>query len=182
MCDWKQDRPPDPIEGIPVMTEGGKVSEPNQAFESFFRAHYLHLVRLLAPIGGDVADAVQETFVQAYLDWHRVSTLDKPEAWVRLVAVRRLLDQHRRRRRSERIIPRLWDAGAGAAVDEPELVDLMRSITELPLRTRCALVLHYFEDMTVDEVAKAMGITSGAVKFHLSHGRRQLRKQLVEHR
>jgi RNA polymerase sigma-70 factor (ECF subfamily) len=48
----------------------------------------------------------------------------------------------------------------------------------LPPRQRAALALHYGEDLSVAQIARSMGITEGAVKYHLHQGREALRSTL----
>lgn len=56
---------------------------------------------------------------------------------------------------------------------------LQRAIALLPPGQRAALALHYFEEMSIAEVAVALAIPAGTVKTRLMHGRNQLR-QLLE--
>jgi RNA polymerase sigma factor (sigma-70 family) len=62
----------------------------------------------------------------------------------------------------------------GAAVDDGGLREdqreLLDALTELPARQREALVLRYWLDLREAEIAKAMGISAGAVKSHTSRG------------
>ena len=51
----------------------------------------------------------------------------------------------------------------------------MRALDELPRMQRAVLVLQYFEDLSIDEIAKQLGVSSGTVKTHSSRGRAALR-------
>lgn len=75
-------------------------------FEAFFRAEYGRLVAALAVASGrpeDAADAVQAAFAEAHRRWVQVRAFDDPVAWVRRVARNRLIDDHRRRARHDRL-------------------------------------------------------------------------------
>lgn len=66
-----------------------------------FDAEYGRLVRsrCVAFDPADAADAVQEAFIRADRDWSRVGALTDPAGWIRRVAVNRLLNGERDRRR-----------------------------------------------------------------------------------
>ena len=57
-----------------------------------------------------------------------------------------------------------------------ELVALLR---RLPHNQRAAIVLHYYADRPVKEVAAALGVSPATARVHLYRGRRRLR-QLLE--
>ena len=56
-----------------------------------------------------------------------------------------------------------------------EVIDALR---ELPHRQRNALVLRYYEEMGIDEIADAMGISRNSVKTHLQRGLAALERHL----
>jgi RNA polymerase sigma-70 factor (ECF subfamily) len=156
-------------------------------FEALFRQHYRGITRSLAVAFGsaeDAADAVQDAFVRAYGRWDRIAHYDDPVAWVRHVAINRLRDGFRSRTRARRALARLEPMAQrelepapddGAAVD---LDVLARRLGSLARQQRVALSLFYVEDLSVAEVAASMGISVGAVKFHLHQGRQALRSRL----
>ncbi len=151
--------------------------------EALFRAHYARLVRALTLVGGDAdraADAVQEAFARAHLRWRRLRHYDDPVGWIRRVAINKLRDEHRRSRRKDRAIQRLAgqrDLGSS----EPALHDaaLAAALPTLPRQQRLCLALHYVEELSVAEVAAALGVSEGAVKFHLHEGRKRMRAALA---
>ena len=59
------------------------------------------------------------------------------------------------------------------AIDER--LDIRRAIDKLDARTRACVVLYYFEDMTVEQIARAVGIRQGTVKSRLFRAREKLR-------
>ena len=143
-------------------------------YDEFFRSHYAPLVRALAVAAGneEAADAVQDAFLEAHRRWGRISGYDRPEAWVRRVALNRLTDGHRRRVRRDRVAARLGVAEAPEL--EPADLDLLRAVRALPEGQRLAVCLHYLADLSVDDVAEALGVTSGTVKSQLHDARRSL--------
>jgi RNA polymerase sigma-70 factor (ECF subfamily) len=152
--------------------------------EDLFRANYERLVRVLTAASGDAgdaADAVQEAFVQAYVHWRRVRTYDDPVAWIRHVALHRVLNARRSRERRARALGRF-----GARADEVSApteagdrrVDVSRALAQLPPRQRAVVALHYFAQLSVREVADAMGTSEGTVKSQLHDARRALGRHL----
>lgn len=157
---------------------------PNDDFDAFFLARYDSLTRSLAAAFGDrevAAEAVQEAFVRAYTRWRRVRRLDNPTAWVRRVAINLLRDQHRRRGRRDRAVERLAAMTPLQTVDPdrtPGEGGVLQHLQCLPPQQRLAVALFYLEDASVADVARAMSISEGAVKYHLNQGRASLRKAL----
>ncbi len=124
------------------------------------------------------ADCVQEAFVKAYARWRRISRYDQPLAWVRRVAINQLRDLHRKRVRGERALARLGTDDASFVPDPPAL-DLSYALATLTPQQRIAAALFYVDDLSVAEVAAAMGLSAGAVKFHLHAARDRLRSELA---
>jgi RNA polymerase sigma-70 factor (ECF subfamily) len=155
--------------------------EDRSSVEVAYRRHFAGLVRGLAVAYGDAeaaADAVQDAFLTAERRWHRIGGYDDPVAWVRHVAVNRLRNGERNRRRRARIL----DAVRPVAPDDltAELLDLRAAVAALPEQMRLAVCLHYLAGCSVEEVAETLGVASGTVKSNLHDARRRLRLQLEE--
>ena len=157
---------------------------PDQEFEQFFLNNYDRLVRSLTAITGDretARDCVQEGYLKAASRWRKVRRLDDPASWVRRVAINRSRDLHRsaeRRRKRELLVEDVGVAGAdpsdevGGKLRVDELLDC------LPKQQRAAAALFYVDDLSVSEVADLLGLSTGAVKFHLNKARATLRVAL----
>jgi RNA polymerase sigma-70 factor (ECF subfamily) len=154
--------------------------DPPDGFETLFRDHYGRLVRTLTLAAGDrevAADAVQEAFVRAHVRWARIEGYEDPIGWVRRVAVNLLHDDRRRKDRTRRAVERLAaEPSAVPAPREPDELD--RLLDALPPQQRTAVALHYVEELSIAEVAAAMGLAPGSVKSHLHDARRRLRTRL----
>lgn len=155
--------------------------------EDLYRSEYGRLCAALSLLVWDresAADAVQEAFLEAWLNWKRVRGYDNPAAWVRRVAINRLLNSERSLRRRALALVRLSSArffSAGQDIgDAPEIPNIVHFVRMLPEKQRLALVLHHVADMTVAETAEAMGISEGSVSQHLSRARSRLRKLMGE--
>ena len=147
---------------------------------SLFEAEYERLVRSLGvafdPI--DAADAVQEAFLRADRARATVGGYDDPAGWVRRVAVNRLLNGRRDRRRRREILATIRPV---ADTDlAAELLDLRRAVAGLPDRMRAAVCLHYLADLPVEQVAATLEVSPGTVKSNLHDARIRLRQVLGE--
>ena len=151
-------------------------------FDETFREHYSAMVQSLAAACGDreaAADAVQDAYTRAYVRWRRISRYDDPAGWIRHVALNRLRDHFRHEERGARARRRL-EGRAVAPVGPPGLPDddLVAALARLPRQQRVAVALFYVEQLSVREVAAAMDLSEGAVKYHLHAGRGALRAWL----
>jgi RNA polymerase sigma-70 factor (ECF subfamily) len=153
------------------------------SLEALYAAHAASLTRVLYAAGfPDPADAVQEAFVQAVVHWRKVSRYDDPVAWIRRVAINRGLNRRRSRKRRDALTERIASTstatmryGVDPADHDGDLADL---IVALPAQQRLALSLYYFADLPVADVAHAMQLSEGTVKFHLHAARASLARAL----
>jgi len=148
---------------------------PESRFDEFFAARMPSLVRALWLTWGDLGraeDCAQEAFVRAWQRWRQLED-DDPVAWVRTVAWRLCVDDWRARRRRS-TMPGLLQQHAATELQDD--LDRSRSLLiGLPQHHAAVLVLHYLEDLEVDEIAKMLGIPVGTVKSRLSRAREALR-------
>lgn len=124
------------------------------------------------------ADAVQEAFVKAHLRWRRISRYDDPVGWIRRVAINRLRDDHRRRRRKQRALDRLAHESPTHTTD-PEIDEFDRLLAALPRQQRATTALFYVAGLGIAEIADTLDIAEGTVKSHLHDARSRLRPLLA---
>ena len=104
-------------------------------------------------------------------------------AWLKRIVINVAIDDIRRLRRSP--LPLEWFSEARAATPAPstnnydELVEAVRGLQ--PAR-RQIIVLHYWLDLSVDEIAAHLGLPFGTVASRLSRARADLRETLREQR
>lgn len=150
-------------------------------FDDTFRRCYAPMVRTLAVAAGNrevAADCVQEAFTRAYVRWARVSRLEDPAGWIRHVAVNRMRDHFRKIERGRRAIDRLAPQVETTAPPPEEPSELAALLASLPVQQRIVAALFYVDDLSVAEIAAAMQLSDGAVKYHLHAARRTLREAL----
>jgi len=153
-------------------------------FREFYEASYGRTLAMVAALVGSRAEAedvTQEAFARALARWSLLRGYERPDAWVRKVALRLAIDTGRRQRRRLAAVARL--AGLRQQADSEPSDDLRFSplgaaLLELPLRERQVVVLHYLADLPVDAIARELGLPPGTVKTRLGAGRRHLEHSL----
>jgi RNA polymerase sigma-70 factor (ECF subfamily) len=146
-------------------------------FAVFFRREYTKVLRtvyLIARDRGHAEEITQDAFYQLLRHWENVARLEWPEAWVRRVAVRMAL-RHARREAIRSVLERRAALTALVPDSDASMVELLRG---LPAPQRTAIVLHYYEDQPLDQVAQIMDCSVNTVKSHLHRGRTKLRATL----
>jgi RNA polymerase sigma-70 factor (sigma-E family) len=132
------------------------------------RPRLVGTLSLLCGDGDTAEELAQETLAQVWLRWARVRELDEPLAlaWTYRVAVNLANSWLRRRMAERRAHARLSGRVASAHIDpDPaDAVTIRRAVAALPRRQRTALVLRYYADLPVAEVAALMGCAPGTVK------------------
>jgi RNA polymerase sigma-70 factor, ECF subfamily len=146
-----------------------------ESFDRFCRDHHTSVVRTVFLITGDrqeAEDLAQEAFARAFERWKTVATLERPEAWVQRVAANLAVSWWRRamvRRRAPVARPGL--------AEPPELPDLelRRAILQLSPAQRAAIVLRFYADRSIDDVAEALGKRPGTIRALTAQGVARLR-------
>ena len=157
---------------------------PELDLRDIYAASAARLVAQLYGVTGDFAeaqDAVQEAFARALSRPAVLRRVDKPEAWLRRVAMNVARSRHRRRAVFDRIARsgRLSVADTAPPIS-PDHVAIVAALQRLPRATRETVVLHHIADLPVAEVAVALGCSVESVKTRLVRGRRALAQHLQD--
>lgn len=148
-----------------------------ETFDAFYLSTARRLTRLLYLATGDLTraeDCVQEAYLKAWQRWSYVSTeVEDPVAWVRTVAWRLAANDWRRFVRLRRTLAR-HGVPADIPPPTPDVLAVRDALLTLPLAQRAVLVLHYYDDLPVREVATVLGVAEGTVKARLFRGRAAL--------
>lgn len=156
-------------------------------FNGFYAATAPRVIGYLCVVLGDMAeaeDAAHEAYARAWQRWSKIRNYDKPEAWVRTVALRVAVNSWRKaknrliaQRRSNHAEPRDSPDPAGLSQDRLVVIEALRKI---PVEQRQALVLFHMQGLSVAEIAHETGIPVGTIKARLSRGRRALAPYLSQ--
>ncbi len=144
-----------------------------------------HAHRLALLLLGDqeiASDVVQDAFIRLF---GRFRDLRRPEAfeWYLRRTVVNLCRDYQRRLARERAREVRLKAFREPEHESPTTApsgSLMQAIGRLPLRQRVAVVLRYYEDLSVEETARTMGCSASSVKSLVNRGVSTLREELHE--
>jgi RNA polymerase sigma-70 factor (ECF subfamily) len=165
--------------GDRVQSVGSPVASPEWA--AIYEANSGHLIRLATVLVGadDAADLVADAVLRAVTSrsWSRV---ESPAAYLTRVTVhlahdrrrqssRRTLREARSARLSERTAARASDA------DVETIVVVAAALASLSTGQLAVIHLHYWEDLTLAQVAERLGVREGTVRKQLDRAKQQLR-------
>jgi RNA polymerase sigma-70 factor (sigma-E family) len=149
-------------------------------FTAFATAHAARLRAAAYLMCGDwhtAQDLTQTALASVYVSWKKIRAERGPYPYAQRTLVNAVLAHRRRRSSTEIPIAEPPDVPAGDG--DPELrVILLRALADLPPKARAVLVLRYWEDLPVDEVAALVGCSAGTVKSISSRALHRLRADL----
>jgi RNA polymerase sigma factor (sigma-70 family) len=155
-----------------------------EEYRWMFAAEYPAVVRTVYLVLHDYArseEIAQDAFVQLLRHWEKVRRYEAPEAWVRRVAIRLATRDAKRERRHAVLTRGTIDRDpvrqSPVAMMDPDLVAAIRS---LPLQQRSVVVLFYFEDRPMEEIAEIAGCSVSTGWVHLHRARKRLGTLLSE--
>ncbi len=143
----------------------------------------VRLVRLFVDDRNAAEDLVQEAFIRLARAAHRIKDPAKAPAYLRSIALNLARDHNRRGLVSLRHrLP--FDDERSSVEDEIVLREdqqmVIDALRELPHRQRDCLVLRYYDELGIDDIAQTLGISTNSVKTHLQRGLRALEKRLTD--
>lgn len=151
------------------------------SFDAFYAATASGLTRQLFLATGDLTraeDCVQEAFMRAWRRWDSLDSQGNPTGWVRTVAFRLAINDWRRLLAQARALVR-HGPPRDVPPPSPDLIVVRDELARLPQAQRVVLVLHYFADLPVAEIATLLEVADGTVKARLSRGRQALAARLA---
>ena len=162
------------------------VWDADDAVTEIYHLHYNQFVRLAVLLLHDVQTAeevVQDAFEAMHVAWRRLSDKDKALQYLRQTVVNRSRSVLRHRKVVDMHAPK--PAPDEPSAEQAALVLLERTavavaLRSLPERQREAIVLRYYSDFSEADIAKAMGISKGAVKSHTARAMATLKSVLTQ--
>ena len=169
--------------GVGVRTDVATV-DVDALVRSLYVEHAPSLVRMARLFVDDrnaAEDLVQEAFIRLARHAHRIEDPAKSAAYLRSIVLNLARDHNRRGLVSLRHRPPA-DEEQATAEDEVMLRDDQRyvidALRELPLRQRDCVVLRYYFEAGIQEIAETLGISQNSVKTHLKRGLAALERRL----
>jgi RNA polymerase sigma-70 factor (sigma-E family) len=159
-----------------------RLDDLGREFDEFVRSASTRLLRVAYLLTGDYGhaeDLLQTALLRTARRWHKARA--QPEAYARRVLTNLAKDRWRDRSRRPVEVGRLLEPGHDSSSGQVLLRHtLLPAVLQLPIRQRAVLVLRYFEDLSVDETAAALGCSAGTVKSQTHHALARLRDLLGE--
>lgn len=153
-------------------------------FVAYYEARAVAVRKTAYVLCGDwhlAEDLTQIAFTKLYQAWHRLERYEALDGYVRQTLLRAFLDDRRRPWRRE------YATGPQSAVFDVPVVDststddreiLLAALARIPKRRRAVLVLRYWEDLPVEQVALMLDCSPGTVRSQASRGLADLRTAL----
>lgn len=161
------------------------VMAPVAGFEDFFRLHFLPLTRLAGLLGADdPQDVAQEALARLHARRGGLRDPEAAAAYVRSTVCNLSRSRLRHlgvvRRSAPRLVPVPPAGPEESAVDSDETRRLLVALARLPHRQREVLTLRYWMELSEQQIADSLGISTGSVKTHASRGLATIERLLEE--
>ena len=164
-------------------------SDVNSAFETLVRDHRQEVLTYCArrATRSDAWDAASEVFLVAWRRFDSVPPEPEARAWLFGVAYKVLANQRRSASRRRRLFERITSAQSMEAFlsDEPLIAtpaddEVMKALSRLKAADREVLQLALWEELSRNEIAQALGISTEAVHKRFSRAKKRLGDELAE--
>ncbi len=169
-----------PREGIGFVNPKGEILQVmgedvtlTETFEGLYRNSVGEMTRVAYLITGSTHTAEEITHDAFIAVRRRWDSIRNPKAYLRKTVVNRSRS-HLRRLRTQRNAP----IGPPRQVVIDDIDETWQLIQQLPPKRKTAIVLRYYLDMPIDEIAEVMNTRPGTVKSLLYRGRETLRQEL----
>lgn len=172
------------IELVKQMTAGDM-----DAFDQLMKLYQpkaLRVAYLISASYADSEDIVQETFVACYMNRHELKNPEAFKSWFYRTLSRnawRVCRKQKREQPSEEVESEEKAAPGELLknlVQKEEEQQIYRAIYSLPVKHRTVIVLYYYNQMSIKEIAKTIGCLEGTVKSRLYHAKKKLREILEQ--
>ena len=147
------------------------------AFDELVKRHQARVVRLMRHLLGpaEAEDVAQEAFVRAYLALDRIQAGAPVWPWLRTIATR-LAYNRRRDRKTRKSYEDRIEAHCGAMDTTGNRQAILRVFDKLSYPYREVLVLRYVEELSIEEIAKSLGLGVSAAKMRISRARAEFKE------
>lgn len=157
-----------------------KTDDSREQFSRVIRTHSRAMFRTARAILGsdtDAEDTVSEAVLRAWQAWDSLRKREAVRAWLLKITVNCAYELQRK---TGRIVAMDDLEGVAGVSEDRHYHDLWNAVLALPEEQRMAVVLFYYEDLTLAQIAHVLGVAQGTVKSRLSRARGRLRELLNE--
>lgn len=154
----------------------------DQEIHEIYAATYPQLVRTVWFVVHDhelAQEIAQDAFIELHRQWRKIRSYDRPDLWVRRVALRKAQHEASRKVRRRRLELSLRSVEVVPAFELPD-PELRAALLALPPMQRAVVALFYLEDRPMEEVADLLGCRPSTGFVHLHRARHRLAELLSE--
>jgi RNA polymerase sigma-70 factor, ECF subfamily len=158
-----------------------------QLVEIYQRAVY---ALLLSRVGDceTARDLAQDVFIRAWVGLRRLTSPDAFAPWIYGIARNLCADHYRRRKDFVDLEDAMRVAGSDSSlvVPQPDVENLilrrkvLEAIGTLPAKSQEAILLHYVDERSYEEIASMLSVPVGVIRSRLEYGRIKLKKELLD--
>jgi RNA polymerase sigma factor (sigma-70 family) len=142
-------------------------------------SHLVAYAAMLTSRDGDAEDLVQDALVKCFSRRRSIASVGEAEGYVRHAMQTIAIDRARARGTRVRAVVRAFSRDpVGADLDAG--LDVRLALRELAPRERLCIVMRYFDDLAVAQIAERLGLADGTVKRYLSNATARLAPLLDE--
>jgi RNA polymerase sigma factor (sigma-70 family) len=166
------------------LIEGERIKygeESGQAFIGLVSAQKRILYGIAYSYFRSEADALEMLQEATYRAWMKRKSLKDPERfapWVTRILINCCKDELKRRKRLASVKPVHTGSDGVMEMTSDRKLDMEQALDSVKLKYRQVLVLKYYRDMTLTEIAEVLGKPEGTVKTWLNKGLMQLRDKM----
>jgi RNA polymerase sigma factor (sigma-70 family) len=158
----------------PTSFRAAGAGDPYDSFEDLYRAIWPPAVRLAWLLSGSrelAEDIVHDAFLRVEATWQELAD---PLPYFRRMVINGVRSEHR-----HALVERRHRPDPPGPAFDPEMEEVWNVVAQLPDRERAALVLRFYLDMTVDQVADHLSCPSGTAKSLIHRGISHLREKVT---
>ncbi len=129
-------------------------------------------------------DAVQEVFIKAYKHMSEFRKESSEKTWLTSIAINICKNYVRTSwfRKVQIGIEKIetYNTLEEELINQIGQSDLLRQVMDLPIKYREVILLYYYQDFKVNEIAEILGISESSIKMRLNRGRKKLKDDFEE--
>ena len=154
--------------------------DPATQFRQLYDQQYHAVYRSIRAVVLDAAaaeDLTQETFVRAYRARDRYTPTAPPGAWLRRIGINLAISYLRRQKLARFLPARLYTTPHTREYDQVEARNVVtKALEALSPKLRAAVILHYYDGLTREEIAAVLGVPAGTVASRIAKAVAIMRK------
>ncbi|WP_339148676.1 MULTISPECIES: sigma-70 family RNA polymerase sigma factor [unclassified Sutcliffiella] len=147
----------------------------NEHKEDFYRLAFSYVKNQ-----EDALDIIQESIKKALISIETVQKAESIKSWLYTIIIRTSIDFLRRQKKITPMDDQTIELLSLGNEDEYKDIDLSNALEELPVKYKTVIILRYFEDMKLDQIAEIIGENVNTVKTRLYRGIKLLRISITE--